>query len=68
MNRFVAKVQNAHKSRTVWFGVLIAVLSVLQGFVFDLPVSPVIQALIGCIIAIVVVALRFDTTGSIEDA
>ena len=29
---------NALKSRTIWFAILIAVLSVLQGFVFALPV------------------------------
>jgi hypothetical protein len=28
------------KSKTLWFAVAIAVLSVLQGFIFQLPLSP----------------------------
>jgi uncharacterized membrane protein YccC len=54
------------KSKTVWFGVIVAMLSVLQGFVFDLPLKPALQALIGCIIAAAIVILRFMTEGSIR--
>jgi len=32
------------KSRTMWFAVLLAVLSVLQGYVIQLPIAPHIQA------------------------
>lgn len=65
---FQARIARAHKSRTVWFGILIAVMSVLQGFVFELPVEPIYQALIGCAIGIGVVLLRYYTTGGLEDA
>jgi len=52
----------ALKSRTVWFGVLIGVLSVLQGYVFLLPLSPEEQMLVGVAVSVVVVVLRFATT------
>jgi len=35
------------KSKTVWFAILIAVLSVVQGYVALLPVTPVQQMLVG---------------------
>lgn len=50
------------KSRTVWFAILIAVLSVLQGFVFALPFPVWAQAVVGCAIAAGVAVLRFLTT------
>jgi len=52
----------ALKSKTVLFAVLLAVLSVLQGFVFHLPISPLGQAVVGCVIAVIVTVLRFVTT------
>ena len=52
----------ALKSRTVWFAMLLAVLSVLQGFVFALPLAPLHQALVGCAIAVGIVILRAITT------
>ena len=55
-------VSQALKSRTVWYAIAIAVLSVLQGFVFAIPVEPVYQALIGCTIAVGIVLLRAITT------
>lgn len=55
------------KSRTVLFGIAMAVLSVLQGFVFALPVPPIAQALIGCAIAVAVVLLRTITTGPLSE-
>jgi hypothetical protein len=54
--------KQALKSRTVQFGVAIACLSVLQGFVGYLPADPVIQAIVGCTIASGIVILRFMTT------
>lgn len=50
------------RSRTIWFSVLLAVLSVLQGFVVQLPVTPAQQAAIGCVIAALVAVLRIVTT------
>ena len=54
------------KSKTVLFAILLAVLSVLQGFVFHLPISPLEQAMVGCIIAIAVTILRLITTQPIS--
>ena len=50
------------KSRTIWYAIAIAVLSVLQGFIFAIPVPPQYQALIGCAIAVGIVVLRAITT------
>jgi len=50
------------RSRTVLFAVAVAILSVLQGFVFALPLPPAGQAAVGCIIAVSVVLLRAITT------
>lgn len=59
--------QKALKSRTVQFGVGIAVLSVLQGFVGFLPTNPAVQAFIGCSIASGIVILRFITTQPLSE-
>jgi hypothetical protein len=50
------------RSKTVWYAILIAVLSVLQGFIFAIPVAPHWQAAIGCGIAVGIVVLRAITT------
>jgi hypothetical protein len=57
-----AQLKQAFKSKTVQYGVAIAVLSVLQGFVGFLPTNPAIQAVLGCGIAAGIVVLRFMTT------
>ena len=54
--------KKALKSKTVWYGIGIAVLSVLQGFIGFIPASPWIQAILGCSIASGIVVLRFITT------
>ena len=59
--------KQALKSRTVQFGVAIACLSVLQGFVGYLPADPAIQAIVGCSIASGIVILRFMTTMPISE-
>jgi hypothetical protein len=61
------QVKQALKSRTVQFGVALASLSVLQGFVGFIPASPAIQAIIGCGIASAIVVLRFITTQPISE-
>lgn len=58
---------NLLKSRTVWFAIAVAVLSVLQGFVFLLPVTPVQQMLAGIVIAVAVTLLRIVTTQPISE-
>jgi hypothetical protein len=61
------QVKQALKSRTVQFGVALASLSVLQGFVGFIPASPAIQAMLGCGIASAIVVLRFITTQPISE-
>lgn len=55
-------IKQAMKSRTVQYGVALACLSVLQGFVGFIPANPAVQAMIGCAIASGIVVLRFMTT------
>ena len=59
--------KQALKSKTVQYGIDIAVLSVLQGFVGFLPTNPAIQAIIGCGIAGGIVVLRFMTTMPVNE-
>ena len=60
-------VKQALKSRTVQYGIALACLSVLQGFVGFLPTDPVIQAIVGCSIASGIVILRFMTTMPVSE-
>lgn len=50
------------KSKTVWFSVLLALLSVVQGYLHVLPLTPVNQMYAGLAIAAVVTVLRAVTT------
>lgn len=56
----------ALKSRTVWFAIALAVLSVLQGFVLQLPVPPWGHAVVGSVIAAAIVVLRIITTQPLD--
>ena len=58
---------NAFKSKTIWLGIIVALLSVAQGFIFQIPVPPVYQAAIGGMIAVAIVVLRFMTTQPIAE-
>ena len=58
---------NLLKSKTVWFAIIVAALSVLQGFVFLLPVTPVQQMMVGIVIAVAVTLLRIVTTQPIAE-
>ena len=55
------------KSRTVWFALLLAVLSVLQGYVGLLPIPPVNQMYIGLCISVAITLLRIITTQPITE-
>ena len=55
------------KSRTVLFALFLAVLSILQGYVNLLPLTPVDQMFIGIAISIVVTLLRIVTTQPISE-
>ena len=59
--------RKALKSKTIWFAIFVAVLSVLQGFIFVLPFDPQYQALIGVALAVAIVLLRFSTRKPIDD-
>lgn len=56
------QIKQALKSKTVRFSLALGVLSILQGYVGFLPVSPMGQAVAGCIIASCVTVLRAVTT------
>lgn len=55
------------KSRTVWFALLLAVLSVVQGYVGLLPLTPVQQMYVGIAISVVITVLRIVTTQPISE-
>lgn len=50
------------KSRTVWYAIIIAIASVMQGYVFLLPITPVHQMMVGIGISVGIVIFRFITT------
>ena len=47
------------KNKTVVLSLVIAVLSVAQGYLFELPLTPVQQMIVGLIISVVIVLLKF---------
>jgi hypothetical protein len=55
------------KSRTVWFAILLAVLSIVQGYVALLPITPIGQMFVGCGIAVAITLLRIITTQPISE-
>ena len=55
------------KSRTVIFAILLAMLSIVQGYVGLLPLTPFHQMLVGCGIAIAITILRIITTTPISE-
>jgi hypothetical protein len=52
----------ALRSRTVQFSIALAVLSLLQGFVVQLPIPAWGHAVIGSVVAVCIVILRAITT------
>jgi len=63
----MVQLKQALKSRTVQYGVAIACLSILQGFIGFLPTNPAVQATIGCAIASGIVILRFMTSMPVSE-
>ena len=47
------------KTKSVQWALVIAILSVLQGFLFVFPLTPIHQMFVGIIISVVVVLLRY---------
>jgi hypothetical protein len=58
---------NLLKSKTVWYAILIAVLSIVQGYINLLPMTPVAQMAVGIGISVGIVILRLLTTQPIGD-
>ena len=58
---------NLLKSKTVWYAIIIAVLSIVQGYIGLLPMTPVLQMLVGIGISVGIVILRLVTTTAISE-
>ena len=58
---------NLLKSKTVWYAIIIAVLSIVQGYIGVLPMTPVAQMFVGIGISVGIVILRLLTTQPIGD-
>ena len=55
------------KSKTVWYAIIIAVLSIVQGYIGLLPMTPVLQMFVGIAISVGIVILRLLTTQPIGE-
>jgi hypothetical protein len=58
---------NLLKSKTVWYAIIIAVLSIVQGYIGLLPMTPVAQMVVGISISVGIVILRLLTTQPISE-
>jgi hypothetical protein len=58
---------NLFKSKTVWYAIIIAVLSIVQGYIGLLPMTPVLQMFVGIGISVGIVILRLLTTQPISE-
>lgn len=55
------------RSKTLWFSALVAALSVAQGYLGLLPLTPVRQMAVGIGISVAIVVLRFLTDRSLAE-
>jgi hypothetical protein len=60
-------IQSLLKSKTLWFSVLLAVLSVVQGYIVKLPLDPTDQMYLGSAVAACITILRALTTEPLAD-
>jgi len=58
---------NLLKSKTVWYAIIIAALSIVQGYIGLLPMTPVAQMAVGITISVGIVILRLLTTQPISE-
>ena len=58
---------NLLKSKTVWYAIIIAVLSIVQGYIGLLPMTPVAQMAVGIGISVGIVILRLLTTQPVSE-
>ena len=61
------RLRQAFRSKTIWFALLLGILSVLQDFVGFLDADPRNQAIIGVVVSIVIVVLRYMTVEPMSD-
>jgi len=64
---FMPTISQLIKSKTMLFSVALAMLSVSQGFIIELAITPIQQGIVGMIIAGAIAALRIITTTAIAD-
>ena len=55
-------IKQALRSKTIWFSILLAMLSVVQGYLTALPLTPIEQMYVGLAISAAVAVLRVVTT------
>jgi len=55
------------RSKTVIFALLLAALSVMQGYIGLLPLTPIMQMWVGVGVSVVITLLRIVTTQAIAD-
>lgn len=60
-------VRKALRSKTIWFSILLAVLSTIPAYVGELDLGPLAEMLLLQAIAIIVAILRFKTDSPISD-
>ena len=60
-------VANSLKSKTVWFGLAISVLSVLQSSLSQVGLTPEQLSIVGPIVGTLIIALRAVTTQPLSD-
>lgn len=58
---------NFLKSKTLIFSALLAGLSVVQGYIAQLPLTPIQQMYVGVGVSVAVAVLRFLTTQPLSD-
>jgi hypothetical protein len=56
------QITQALKSKTVWYAIALALLSILQGNLEAFHLTPVVQMYVGMAVAAGIVVLRFVTT------
>jgi putative flippase GtrA len=66
-NSRMAYLRKALKSRTVWLGAIVTILSTFQGLVSEMPVPYYVQGIIGSVLGILIILLRLDTKDGIAD-
>jgi len=55
------------RSKTVLFALLLAALSIMQGYIGLLPLTPIMQMWVGVGVSVVITLLRIVTTQPIAD-